>query len=335
MVETKQVNRKLKAHGVKRENEHHIMYNDTSFCSRPSSGRPGSPHRYFNDSYIVTFKSERSRSIEGRPYVDNRNASLNSKVHKAVMDEAKPRISGTCYTKEIHGTESANQEEAGGLQVVHRHLNGLCIITAGDTLKKIISASAKSNACDGVSVASVKYYVTVAQGAQSARGKLRARTRKLHSDEASNKPTILSALAHPDELNHQPDVIQHDGTVKPHDTLCTISFTNGMEIQLKCCVGGTVIDLNHRLSQPTAHDTNNATKSSELKNDIKVFHSDYHDIELGNKVDAPGNGQNLVLPGHLDPSLLLSDPLLDGYLAVILPSGVFPPKKSRRNLDAV
>jgi len=328
MAENQQVNRKRKDQGTKRD-KHKNIYVNTSFCDRPASGRPGSPHRYFDDSYDIIFNSDLDPTNKRGPCVDDRDAR-NSEFD----NQGRQQLSGTTNTKQIQGNEQACQQETNGHQVVHRHLNGLCIITAGDALKKLISnhvnlslsTSIKSNANDEVSVASVKYHVTVARDAQSARGKLRARTKKFQADGASKKINALSVLVDPGELNPHPDIIQHDGIVMPYDPLCTVALTNGMKIQLKCCVAGTVIDLNHRLSQPTLRDTIDQTNSSELNNGNNVPRAEQHGMMQGDEGAASGKGGIFFLPSPADSSVLLSDPLLDGYLAVILPLGAFPPK---------
>ena len=91
------------------------------------------------------------------------------------------------------------------------------------------------------------------------------------------------------------EVATHDGYVSPQDTLCTVTLSNGKEIQLKCCVEGTIIEINNRL----VHRPSNVSDDTSLDRSITEG----------------------------DVSLLTKEPLLDGYLAVIMPSrGVFPPR---------
>ena len=91
---------------------------------------------------------------------------------------------------------------------------------------------------------------------------------------------------------------EHNGSVSPRDPLCEISLSDGTTLQLHCCVAGTVIELNHRLEAAT----------------VKVAEG---------KGEGASNG---AVVGVRDPSLLLKDPLLNGYLAVIMPArGPFPP----------
>ena len=91
------------------------------------------------------------------------------------------------------------------------------------------------------------------------------------------------------------EVANHDGYVSPQDALCTVTLSNGQEIQLKCCVEGTVIEINNRLVDGSNGSSGSCTTGSSTT--------------------------------HRDVSLLMKEPLLDGYLAVIMPSrGVFPPR---------
>mmetsp|Transcript_8178 Transcript_8178/g.17525 ORF Transcript_8178/g.17525 Transcript_8178/m.17525 type:complete len:193 (+) Transcript_8178:355-933(+) len=179
-------------------------------------------------------------------------------------------------------------------QVVHRHLNGLCIITAGNVLENY------KNQDDSIDIKSVKYTAHVGRDSKSAKGKIRARKHK----KAKNTRQETG----------------RDGIVSPQSSLCIVTLSNGKEIELKCCVAGTVIELNKRVGS--------------------VYDNEQ---ECENESDGGGNGANADKNGSvpneenldeidlmIDTSLLIRDPLLDGYLAVILPRGVFPPVKSGR-----
>ena len=96
----------------------------------------------------------------------------------------------------------------------------------------------------------------------------------------------------------------HDGNVSPSDPLCQITLSNGTIIVLNCCVYGTVIELNHR-----------------LESEIMDTDAAAHTAEEGTAKD-----KGIVVGGR--PSLILKEPLMDGYLAVIMPTrGSFPPKE--------
>ena len=97
------------------------------------------------------------------------------------------------------------------------------------------------------------------------------------------------------------EVEEHDGNVLPNDTICTVTLSNGKVVQLKCCVEGTVIELNNRLLNNVVSDEGNSSNKTKQ--------------EVDNRSG--------------DVSVLSKDPLLDGYLAVIMPSrGMFPPNNN-------
>ena len=88
----------------------------------------------------------------------------------------------------------------------------------------------------------------------------------------------------------------------PNDTICTVTLSNGKEVQLKCCVEGTVIELNNRLLNNVVSDEGNSSNKTK---------------------------QETISERDGDVSVLSKDPLLDGYFAVIMPSrGMFPPNNN-------
>jgi len=234
-TDANKINRKRKVRNDKLK-KHHETYKNLCFNKQPSSGRPGSPHRYFADSYFASFND------------------------------------GDITDESLSVTQSDGQ-------IIHRHLNGLCIVTVGRILQKYSKFA---------TISSVKYQVHASQNAQSARGKLRAKhgRNQLKKEQTSNDD-IESNLEY-----------THDGTVDPNDTLCTVTLSNGIEYEFKCCVSGTVLEVNNRLIDSNSD---------------------------GGPQSSPKHKDETHSPS--DPSLLFVDPLLDGYLAVILPKGPFPPPK--------
>jgi hypothetical protein len=248
-------------------------YENVIFNSSPSTGRPGSPHRYFNDSYTVSFDCQNS-------------SAGNTAIDKSADPDCAPNQTSN---------ENAHQ-------VVHRHLNGLFIVTAGNVLEQFTNCNATDSNDETVSVSSIKYHVRISQNAQSARGKLRAKKRKRKD---SNKPSA----------KNDNNITNPDGAVEANDTLCTVTLSNGMEYALKCCVAGTIIELNSRLAR--------ANNDDFL---VTNMQSPTNDTALGEQNDGTGvlnNDADCEVAGIIDPSLLLTDPLLDGYLAVVLPRGGF------------
>ena len=84
-----------------------------SYVARASSGRPGSPHRYFEGSYDVILEL-----MTGEGNGDDARKSGPSPDGDTTDDQ--PTLARV------------------GRQVVHRHKNGLCIVTAVDVLERMV-----------------------------------------------------------------------------------------------------------------------------------------------------------------------------------------------------
>ena len=260
-------NKRKRSRNNKQQTDSNTSYGSISFNKRISSGRPGSPHRYFDSSYDILMK-----------------------------DTTSDNVSET----------TSQQSHSIGNQVVHRHLNGLCIVTAGNIIQQQLDSVSNddNDKEDGIiQIKTIKYHIQPSKDSQSAKGKLRTKKKKrkkqkhqsmqqnkqADTDTAEDGETSQEGSSSKIEANH------HDGYVSPKDTLCTITLSNGQEIQFKCCVEGTVIEINNRLvDKVRSSDNAGTTDSSTTQRDV---------------------------------TLLIKEPLLDGYLAVIMPSrGVFPPR---------
>lgn len=265
-----------------------------SYVARPSSGRPGSPHRYFENSYDVVVEEllaeegdDARKSVGSSPDVDT--ADVNELTTLARV----------------------------GRQVVHRHRNGLFIVTAGDVLEKMmisgINETTERNVrppslppCGGdnpLSITALHFHVEVGKDSKSARGKMRSRNKNFTKKRKRHGNSMVMTVGEVDnvgEVENDADNT-HDGNVLPHDPLCRISLSDGRQVQLYCCVGGTVIEVNQSLLAPSLNDG-----------------------DIANVVDAGGGVINTY-------SVLLTNPLLDGYLAVIMPGrrGEFSPLPCR------
>ena len=184
-------------------------YQNFSYIPIPSTGRPGTPHRYFAESYAVRPKTE---------------------------------------TTDNQAPESPADETLTHMPIIHKHANGLLIVTAG-----------RNYEWDKIDVHRIKLHPTPAP-ASSTGSKRKQQSAMLRGKK--------SADAAP-------------GVVRPDDTLCTLETTQqphhaAIVHKMPCAVWGTLLEVNPRLS-----------------------------------VD-----------------LLKNDPLLSGYLAVVLPTGRFPPPDS-------
>jgi len=261
-------NKRKRSRNNKLQTDNNTSYTGISFNKRSPSGRPGSPHRYFDSSYDIFMEDTKSDNV----------------------------------------SEATSQALSHGIgnQVVHRHLNGLCIITAGNIIQQQqqlgISSIDGNNKEDGIiQIKDIKYHIQPSKDSQSARGKMRTKKKRKKQTNQSIQQNNGTTTAEDGEADGEGgsskiEVANHDGYVLPYDTLCTVTLSNGKEIQLKCCVEGTVIEINNRLvdGSKSGSDDNVAINSSTTQRDV---------------------------------SLLMKEPLLDGFLAVIMPSrGVFPPR---------
>lgn len=165
------------------------QYASTCFEQRSSSGRPRSPHSFFETSHEISFKDI--------------------------------------------PTDSAYMKYAIK-QVVHKHRNDLCIVTAGENIPSTLEATK---------------VVAVEASACSAAQKRKRQAKMLKGQEVED-------------------------SVSPSTVLAELHLTSGEIIPLYACVFGTIIEVNENLTK-----------------------------------------ENLT-----------DDPLLNGFLAIILPSGSYPPK---------
>ena len=204
-------------------------YAGMTFVKRPSSGRPATPHRHFESSY------------EGR-------------------------TTSTSTSTGGDDTPKSPSEERG--QVIHRHANGLCVVTAGDIIKEACSKSDSITADDesntSVTVRQVDFRIAPAKG-QSVGSKRRKRMGK--------NPKKKRCSENDDNGDCDGNETE-SGATRPSDVLAVVELSCGTSVELKCCALGTLLEINSRLVEK--------------------------------------------------PSLLLTDPLLDGYLAVIMPRGRIP-----------
>jgi hypothetical protein len=282
-------------------------YKNISFHERTSTGRPGSPHRYFEHSYDVSFHTcvdDRAPSSTSRSPALHTDATKDAALTTAAVEKADNNSNKQSNT-------TSNKNNATGNQVVHRHVNGLCIITAGNILQTALQQTTISSSDNGTSqhqsIVSIEYLVKIAPDAQSARGKLRAKNkkRKKYNNNNNNNDNDNDK----DSTQGQDD--SNCGDVSPTDTLCVVTLTNGQKVGLKCCVQGTIIELNHRLFVAADRVVEQQPQQQQSNNDACV----------NNDKGNPCNSRSCSI-GAADgnASLLLTDPLLDGYLAVIMPN---------------
>ena len=181
--------------GHNNQQKQHVFssYKGISYHKRSSSGRPGSPHRYFDTSYDVIMSDGDVASSSDRREVDAPTISQQTKVG----DNADT------ITSEITTVRQSRDNNNNGNQVVHCHLNGLCIITAGNILDKMMAQSFKQKTIDNeeeedvrnkeeVEISTIQYHDGVGKDSQSALGKMR--TKIIRSKRIININSSLTVL---------------------------------------------------------------------------------------------------------------------------------------------
>lgn len=204
--------RKRPAHG---ESEAAAYSSVSSFKWLEPVEGPRTPHSFFKESYCVS-----------------RNAS-------------KRENEGTTNDGDDHNDKIQNQ-------IIHRHVNGLCIVTLGDG----------SVVPPKYDIKSIEFLAKEAP--PSSTGEKRRRQAKMLKggsvDNAVTPSTIIAQL----KCSQTKGDCNYDQGEEEEEILV---------IPVYSCVWGTILELNHSIT----------------------------------------------------PEILADDPLLDGYLAIILPSGDFPP----------
>jgi hypothetical protein len=257
------------------DDPYRIAYQGFTYTPIASTGRPGTPHAFFAESYDVHF--------------DN-----SSREHPPAAGETTSRILPDQATNTTTTTTIPNWR-------IHKHSNGLCIVTT-------TSAAAANDDDDTrlVSTTAVEIVATpvpaCSLGTKRKRQSKMLRGKQLQQQQQQELGTILpqNVLCHittilqEEEEEQQKETaaavvadIGKEGTVAGNDSTFATCGTDGLSMdssspttkttrtrqQLLCGVWGTVLEVNPRLT-----------------------------------VD-----------------LLRKDPLLSGYIAVILPTGPFPP----------
>ena len=245
---------KLKSHEKRNRKKDPLVeeYKNLLFTQIEPSGRPGTPHSFFESSYGMSIIKDETKSTIQKCNDENESQD---KIQEVNNDDMNKESDGLCH-------EKLNEEDQEYYQVVHQHANGLCIVTGGSSIQKSIKDGKRT-------IASIEFQ-KVAPDPQSIGGK-----RKKKAKLKKNNGQTSSGMA------------------RPSDSLAVVTLDNGQTIDLKCCVYGTILEINEKL-QFSSNDSKN--------ND--------HDVHNNNNTPQQ--------------SLLVSDPLLDGYLAVILPTGTFP-----------
>jgi glycine cleavage system H lipoate-binding protein len=259
-------------HNMKNNNVLSEAYEGVTFTRRPSSGRPGTPHSYFEASYNVHFAEKSSTAA------------------------------ATTTTTTTTHSETEDKYSIFPQQVVHTHVNGLAVVTAGIGSYGFplpdASASSLSRTIQAIDVVA-----QVADVAHQSAGKKRKRQSQMLKQKSKKRMNNINS-------NVSSNISYDSSVVYPRDVLANVQSTtsstskennkeqeedsnhademitassNTTTIPLHCCVYGSILEINSRLSD--------------------------------------------------HPQIIQDDPLLDGFLAIILPSGPFPPPSSIRTVE--
>ncbi|GKY91233.1 hypothetical protein MPSEU_000095900 [Mayamaea pseudoterrestris] len=174
-----------------RDGTHKNPYEGFTFEPISSTGRPGTPHCFFEESFRV--------KIDRAAFSDDSVAQIPHSIDP----------------------------------IVHRHANGLCVVTAGD----------------GVGRFNIESIQMLAESSVVSRSN---KAKKLQKRKGQS----------------------NSGSKRPMDILAKVVMKDGSSLSLPFCVCGSIVEVNDKLT----------------------------------------------------PELLASDPQLDGFLAIMQPSGRFPTK---------
>mmetsp|Transcript_7712 Transcript_7712/g.19201 ORF Transcript_7712/g.19201 Transcript_7712/m.19201 type:complete len:256 (+) Transcript_7712:177-944(+) len=202
-------------------------YSAVSFCPRKFTNAPDSPSFFFPSSYDFTLSESK-------------------------LDDER---------KDANGSGGDN----GCLdiqQVVHHHVNGLCMVTAGElsipptmVVKSIRFVAKEAPPCSNA-------------GKRKRQAKMLSGRGKVDETGVVGPSTVIAELVLEEKM---------DGDVPGGEQVTDVVHGKTTIVPLRACVWGTILELN---------------------------------------------------TSALTPQVLLNDPLLDGYIAIILPSGRFPPPES-------
>ena len=185
------------------------------------------------------------RNNRKRPFGETIRNEYSSTTFATRQSSGRPRsphrFFSSSYTVKGSTQQTTTSPNTIIKQVVHKHVNGLCIVTAGETIPS--------------SVMSIKFVVNEAP-ASSAAEKRKRQAKMLKGSKVED-------------------------TVSPTTKIAELKLEDGTVIPLSACVFGTILELNKSLT----------------------------------------------------PEILKDDPLLDGFLAVILPSGDYPPPNNDETMD--
>lgn len=189
--------------------------------------QPGSYTRLFGSSYSMLYND----CIDKEGNNDNINANDSEKKNESLIIENKETNELMCDNNS--NIKDDNVDEGDKVmhlftQVVHVHVNGLCIVTAGNDLIPYILQKRKSSKIDDDDdldinklITKIKYVMKHKPPPNGVGGK--------------NKKKV------------QAQIIRQGGRITPKDPLIEITLWDNSIITLYSCVLGTLIEWNERI----------------------------------------------------------------------------------------
>ena len=231
----------------------------------------------------------------------------------------------------------------GRRQVVHRHANGLVIVTAGSILAQVAADSNKTTTETTTTRRAIKAIhfrqEPAAIAKESAASKRKQQSKLLKQQQKQQDKGLLLRRRRGGEGggeeggngNQQPNQSREPGIVFPTDVLAQVEFET-IEAYKKDKEKQILLEEGMEMD---------ATEEEEVDKE-KDNHKDCPrmNVEDGNNNLDNNNNNNMInlyacvwgsileLNRSISPNVLANDPLLDGYLAIILPTGSFPPTTS-------
>lgn len=361
---------------------YHEAYHNFHYIPIPSSGRPGTPHRFFDESYLVQYHDDIENINDDDPSHDD----VPTKKHRRHVD----------HKDDV--TPSFHAHHATGM-IVHKHVNGLVIITSGykfchdknelssggeigsvvdqtkqhdhvhDDNNNNISAYDHDNDCRLSVYDRLTYHIHPSTETMSTNAKRKQQSSMLKG----TKKKIDHGIIHPRDIlmsiqyhhhhhhhkernEHEQQPLdtntklselskQHDSTravTIPADPVVISQSTENDNVishdsdvvrnyHLPCCVFGTILETNAQLliqQQQQPNDDGNDRRchrpNDDDNNNNNICH---HDDTSSQQEEEASSSCSTITHCHWK-QLLQQDPLLSGYLAVVLPTGPFPPPSS-------
>lgn len=226
---------KLPPPRVSRRREDH-NYRGWFYESLPSSGRPGTPHRFFASSYQVV-----QQRLEQNDANDNGGSGSDDKN----AGKGQPLVAGGVATK-LWPT-------------LHRNANGLVVVTAvpSPSFLALLKATESSSLSSG-HIPQLRIVVTTSGEGSDANDEegqdARAATNDHDDEESPKRPVVASAGVWRRPQRNGATTTAAAAVVRPTDTLAVVTVReveDGVERTLAvvpCGVSGTVVEVNDALT---------------------------------------------------------------------------------------